>query len=196
MARNHSDPLPSHRFRLSPSIDKAVEELLTAFQEASQGVAPTEGDDIPPSDGEEEEEGDEDDEEESVLHMEDSSRREQVEDPDSLDPPHAPPPREPELPTASPHQSPGPPLCPVIQPPLRRLLVELYSQLPGPLADGRFFSPLLRYCMLASLGANGEWAPSGEISQHIAALLFCGRLTFYSEMREGLASNHHHNYHT
>lgn len=80
------------------------------------------------------------------------------------------------------------PYCPIIQPKLRKLLVALYKQLPGPHGAGQFHSAIMRYLVLAGLKPNGkgEWRPSGNISQDVSALLYTGRLTLYSAMNDGL----------
>jgi hypothetical protein len=106
-----------------------------------------------------------------------------LDDPDNLDPPLG------NLPThADPAKTgkPSPLFCKIIQPKLRAFLFSLFSQLPNPQINGRFFSPLFRYVVLASFDADGKWRVSGDITQDVAALLFTGRLTLYSEMRAGL----------
>jgi hypothetical protein len=83
----------------------------------------------------------------------------------------------------------------MMQRPLRDLLFELYTQLPGEEVSGTFFSGILRYCVISSLRADGGWVPANRITETIAALLFTGRLTLYSEMHQRLTEVGHHNYH-
>lgn len=86
---------------------------------------------------------------------------------------------------------------PIVQPALRGLLAAIFTQLPGPHASGRFYSTIMRYLVLAALKSNGkgEWRPSGDISQDVAAMLFIGRLTIFSIMDQGLEANNEYNYH-
>jgi hypothetical protein len=79
--------------------------------------------------------------------------------------------------------------CSKIQPSLRALLFLLYTQRHTEHATGRFFSVLMRYVVLSSYGINKQWLASDVITQIIAALLFTGRLTLYSEMRIGAGTN-------
>jgi hypothetical protein len=138
-------------------------------------------DEDPPSNSDPIPEQDEVDDEEFVTHLDPSTTDPPLDDPGNLDPPSAPLPTHPNptQPTKS-----SLPFCEIIQPKLRALLLSLFSQLPTPLVNGRFFSPLLRYVVLASFGTDGKW--SDDTTQDLAALLFTGRLTFYSEMRAGL----------
>lgn len=101
-----------------------------------------------------------------------------------MDPPSAPLPPHPSIQTKT-SKVRMPPYCPVIQPKLRDLLYSLFTQLPGPQAKGRFFSPIFRYLILASFGDDGKWSVANNITQDIAAFLFCGRLTLYSEIHVG-----------
>lgn len=70
-----------------------------------------------------------------------------------------------------------------IQTALQRLLFSIYAQLPEENIKGRFSSVLMRYVVLCSCSGKGKaWQPSGVISKFFAMLLFCGRLTMFSEM--------------
>lgn len=62
------------------------------------------------------------------------------------------------------------------------LLISLFTQLPRR-GDDQFFSPLLRFVVLKSVQANGQWLPARRITQIIAILLFCGRLMMMALMR-------------
>ena len=137
---------------------------------------------------------DDEEDEEFVTQLDKDILRDPTHDPDNLDPPSAPLPSHPQPP---PSQSKRriPPYCQVIQPKLRALLYALFTQLPGPHASGRFFSPLIRYLVLASFDTEGKWAISGNITQYIASLLFTGRLTLYSEMQQGLSGTEYEDFH-
>jgi hypothetical protein len=175
-------PNSEYSFPTTPDIDKACQELLSVYPLGFTDFALDKED--PPFDSELIPEQDEVDDEEFVTHL-DPSVTDPIDDPDNLDPPSAPLPTHP-----NPAKSgkPSPPFCKVIQPKLRALLFSLFSQLPNPQINGRFFSPLFRYIVLASFGVDGKWAVSGDITQDIAALLFTGRLTLYSEMHAALVS--------
>lgn len=54
------------------------------------------------------------------------------------------------------------------------LLVSLFTHLPLG-SDDKFYSPILRFVVLSSLGKNGQWLAGRRITQLFAALLFCGR---------------------
>ena len=70
-----------------------------------------------------------------------------------------------------------------IQRALQKLLFSLYAQLPEEDIKGNFSSVLMRYIVLCSCGGKGKaWQPSGVITKYFAMLLFCGRLTMFSEM--------------
>ena len=67
-----------------------------------------------------------------------------------------------------------------IQNALHALLIALFSQKAD--NNDQFFSPFIRYLVLASVNANGEWQAAGRITQKIAAILFIGRLVFAQEL--------------
>lgn len=62
------------------------------------------------------------------------------------------------------------------------LLCSLYAHLPSP-DDGLFCSPLIRFIILKSLKADGQWLPPRVITHIIAILLFCGRQVMMAMMR-------------
>ncbi|KAF7966152.1 hypothetical protein HWV62_39780, partial [Athelia sp. TMB] len=83
-----------------------------------------------------------------------------------------------------------PPHSPTIQPKLRDLLIALYCQLPTPgTKDTAFDSILVRFLILSGLKPNADWKHSGDITQTIAALTFCGRLTMYDIMTKSTHEN-------
>jgi hypothetical protein len=88
-----------------------------------------------------------------------------------------------------------PKYCSVIQPHLRKVLVALFTQVPGDGYHGSFFSVIMHYLMLSSIRANGQWISSGKITQTIAATTFCGRLTLYAAMLDSTADAQSINYH-
>lgn len=133
------------------------------------------------------------DDEEFITHYDTAPDDEFHSDPANLDPPSDVLPCSP-TPQGTKRRK-APVFCPVIQPKLRQLLFELFTQLPGAEASGKFFSPLLRYVVISSIGPGGQWEPSGDITQRISPLLFAGRLTMYSEMDKGLQAGQHHGYH-
>lgn len=65
------------------------------------------------------------------------------------------------------------------------LLVSLYTQLPTG-EDDKFFSPILRFTVLASLRQSGQWLPPRRITHLLAILLFCGREVLMSLMHQHL----------
>jgi hypothetical protein len=74
---------------------------------------------------------------------------------------------EPELPPRQIADSP-------MQAAILNLLIELYRQLPDGRED-KFFSPIIRFAVIASLRPNGQWLPPRRITRLLAVLLFCGR---------------------
>lgn len=82
---------------------------------------------------------------------------------------------------------PPPPSCPIIQPRLRALIRALYCQLPPPgTMASAFDSALVKFLVMASRLASGEWRTSSGITQLIAALTFGGRLAMYDLMAIGI----------
>jgi hypothetical protein len=65
------------------------------------------------------------------------------------------------------------------------LLIALYTQLPSGRED-KFFSPILRFVVLASLRSTGEWLPPRRITYLLAVLLFCGREVMMALMHQRL----------
>jgi hypothetical protein len=65
------------------------------------------------------------------------------------------------------------------------LLKSLYTQLPTG-NDDKFFSPILRFAVLACLQKNGQWLPPRRITHVLAVLLFCGRLVMMALMHHRL----------
>ena len=65
------------------------------------------------------------------------------------------------------------------------LLIELYRQLPDGRQD-KFFSPIIRFAIIASLRPNGQWLPPRRITQLLAVLLFCGREVVMALMHQRL----------
>lgn len=72
-----------------------------------------------------------------------------------------------------------------IQAAILGLLIALYTQLPSGRQD-KFFSPILRFAVLASLRSTGEWLPPRRITQLLAVLLFCGREVVMALMHQRL----------
>jgi len=83
---------------------------------------------------------------------------------------------------------------PEVQTPLRKLMIAIYTQLPQTRQESRFFSLLYRYLVLAAYHKDGSWKSSLMITQDIAALLFCGRLTIYSIMDDYFEGPIQHEY--
>ena len=65
------------------------------------------------------------------------------------------------------------------------LLVSLYTQLPTG-NDDKFFSPILRFAVLASLQSSGKWLEPRRITHILAVLLFCGREVMMALMHQQL----------
>ena len=73
-------------------------------------------------------------------------------------------------------------ICPVVQPVLTRLFVLLATHLPSTASDGKWFNLFLPFLVIASIRAKGEFIPSGQITQIIAAIVFLLRLTMFNIM--------------
>lgn len=171
--RNHHRPNAQYEFELPPNIKLAIDAFTDHYPNSTFKVElPSFAQDLQHI---AEEGGDEDEEEEEELAT-------------CLTPePHE---DAPEL-TAQSH-----PRQTAIQDHLHRLLFALYSQLPGSVQGDSFYSPIVRWIVLASLKKTGTWAKTGDISQLIATALFCGRLVMYNEVNMGLEPDgHHHNFH-
>jgi hypothetical protein len=65
------------------------------------------------------------------------------------------------------------------------LLISLYTQLPTG-KDDKFFSPIVRFAVLASLRSSGVWLPPRRITHLLAILLFCGREVMMALMHQRL----------
>jgi hypothetical protein len=182
-----------YNFPSTSAVATSCEKLLEVYRLPDSG-SNTHKDDEWLKDDTQVNDEDEDDEE-FVTGLDPTTDNDTADDSDNLDPPSAPLPTHLDLqPNRSKRKS--PPYCKVIQRRLGALLYALFSQLPSPECKGRFFSPLFRYLVLASFGADGKWAVAGDTTQHIAALLFTGRLTLYSKMHEGLSIAAHEDYHS
>jgi hypothetical protein len=72
-----------------------------------------------------------------------------------------------------------------IQAAILALLIALYTQLPSGRED-KFFSPILRFAVLASLRSTAGWLPPRRITHHLAILLFCGREVVMAMMHQRL----------
>jgi hypothetical protein len=80
-------------------------------------------------------------------------------------------------------------LCPIVQPALTRLFVSLATHLPSTAVDGKWFNLFLPFVVLASIREKGEFIPSGQITQIIAAILFLLRLVMFNIMDIHVVSN-------
>jgi hypothetical protein len=195
--RNHAHPSEHYSFVTPQAIRTASESLIRAYAQHKSNSPPAH----PPGEADADEELDlsitspeeEEDDEEFITDTQGSDALQYTE---NLDPPSnfqpivEPPP----LPTFAKSYHP-PPFIPIIQTSLRNLLFALFSQLPGPEASGRFFSPFLRYIVLVSLQVNSKWEVANKITQFIAALLFAGRLTLYSETHLAVERRQDESYH-
>jgi hypothetical protein len=177
--RNHKSPNPEYHFPTTAHISEACQNLLDAYP-LGHPINHTE-DCRKWSKRSPESVEDGDDDEEFITTLDIGAPNQSVDEVDDLDPPSAPLPVRPPTQKNTSHVR-IPPYCEVVQPKLRALLYSLFTQLPGPQAKGRFFSPIFRYLTLASFGENGRWSVANDITQDIAAFLFCGRLTLYSEI--------------
>jgi hypothetical protein len=182
LVRNHLAPSEEYSFPIPPNIRTSCDDLVAAFQKAGNTEAsysetvPKIPDTVI------------DDEEEFIIVSEGSVDTPDLEEASvtmfSLRNAHTP------GETRSP-----PTYCPIIQPLLRRVLVALFTQVPGDGCDGSFFSVIMHYLMLSSIRANAQWIPSGKITQTIAAHTFCGRLTLYAHMLDSTPVGQSINYH-
>jgi hypothetical protein len=183
LVRTHISPSDEYSFDIPPHIRTLCDELVAAFQQAEDPTAVYEDDaDAPP----EIPDNNAEDDEEFMVASEDviDGTPEPTSAPKPVRSAHGPS----EIRAT-------PTYCPIIQPKLRKLLVALYSQVPGEGSFGSFFSVIMHYLMLSSIRAHGQWIPSGRITHTIAALTFGGRLTLYSHMDDGLEEGQAHQYH-
>jgi hypothetical protein len=72
-----------------------------------------------------------------------------------------------------------------IQTAILELIISLYTQLPIG-GDDKFFSPIIRFAVLASLQRTGQWLPPRRITHLLAVLLFCGREVIMALMHRRL----------
>ena len=166
--KNYLHPNPEYNFKVPQHIGEAIDELVQALRQASDGAdAEVESDEAAE---------DRDDDGEPWLDDEVETPSEEETENEIVTP---------TMPTAPERSSRAPYFCPVVQPKLRKLLVALYMEQPEPQSDRQFFSVFMRYALLSSIRPKGEWKKSGQISQTIAALTFTGRLTLYSVMDDG-----------
>ena len=68
------------------------------------------------------------------------------------------------------------------------LLITLYVHLPLG-AEDKLYSPVLRFLVLSSRKKSGQWALPHRITQFIAILLFCGRLTMMALMHRAVLAD-------
>jgi hypothetical protein len=80
-------------------------------------------------------------------------------------------------------------LCPIVQPALTRLFVSFATHLPSTTVDGKWFNLFLPFVVLASIREKGEFIPSSQITQIIAAILFLLRLVMFNIMDIHVVSN-------
>lgn len=91
---------------------------------------------------------------------------------------------------------PMPPFCNVIQPKLRAVIHSLFCQHPPKGKDPDKFNGLLvRFLVMSAVKKNGDWRHSASVTQTIAAITFCGRLTMYSMMLEAIRLQPDANFH-
>jgi hypothetical protein len=180
VVRNHANPCPDYTFNVPESISKACQELLEAFKCVGDQETVGEEDELPPT---------------LEQNLEDEEFAEHNDQDDSDAPLHLPADSTYSTPYGGAETRNPPHFCPIIQPKLHNLLVQLYTQVPGSVSSGPFFNPLIRYLVLSSIEKQGKWSSSSAITQRIAALLFTGRLTLYSLMEEQLIKNGSVQYH-
>jgi hypothetical protein len=65
------------------------------------------------------------------------------------------------------------------------LLVALFTQLPTGEED-KFYSPIIRFTVLASMRQSGRWLSPRQITHLLAVLLFCGREVLMALMHQRL----------
>jgi hypothetical protein len=191
---NHSTPSTVYNFPTSQAISTAAQNLIDVYPLSPLQSPPLPDELPPPYDPLIPDE--DDDDEEFITHTEARTADDLLGDPDNLDPPSTSLPTHP-IPPEQQSKHRCPPYCLIIQPQLRSLLFALFAQLPDPDTNGRFFSPLIRYLVLAGLEPDGKWRVAGDLTQDIAACLFTGRLTLYSEMNQGrIDPGSHESYHS
>jgi len=182
LVRNHLAPSEEYSFSIPPNIRTCCDELVTAFQTAGNThagyteIVPEISDTFAADD------------EEFIVAREGLAEEQDLDQAlvTMFSPRSAHAPGE----TRSP-----PKCCPIIQPCLRKVLVALFTQIPGDGCNGSFFSVIMHYLMLSSIRANGQWISSGKITQFIAATTFCGRLTLYAHMLDSTIVGQSINYH-
>lgn len=187
----YKDPQPEYHFPISPTLSTACNDLLEAFDQAKGTNVVIEEDPQVDEDPKVDDDRDErhmvQDEEEFMVHSD------QPRDDDDPDP--GPLPDSPELPTKNRTLKP-PKYCPIIQPKLHQLLFETYSELPSGENKGQFYSYLMRYLVLSSIGPKAEWKQSSVITQAFSALLFGARLVMFAHMDKNLEETKEGTYHT
>jgi Orsellinic acid/F9775 biosynthesis cluster protein D len=72
---------------------------------------------------------------------------------------------------------------------LMHFLGVLYTAKPGSVKEGPLDNPLHQFILLTSLRVKKQWRPASQITQTIAALTFCGRLTFAHLIHEHAAQH-------
>jgi hypothetical protein len=184
LVQNHTDPSPEHEFPINHAVSLACKELADAFKEAKQSDLQAGN-----QSAEEEEDGSNPppDEEEFIVHS-DNHR-------DANDPDPGPLPDSPEPHPSTKTKGNLVDLCPVIQPKLHSLLFEIYRDLPSAENPGQFYSVLMRYLLLSSIRNNGEWKPSGVITQYLSALLFGARIVMFAHMHRSMEGSPDRTYH-
>jgi hypothetical protein len=173
LVRNYSNPSDAYSFTSPKSLDDACEELLQAFEDSRLPHDPAD-------------------------HINDDDVHVPIDDEELL----VPAPTNPDLPISVDTTTRGaitslkpPAWCPIIQGKLRKLLIAIYTHLPGSEGSGQFFNVIMRCMLLLSIRESGVWLSSGNISQKAAAYLFAGRLIMSSiidELREESGQYTHH----
>jgi hypothetical protein len=88
-----------------------------------------------------------------------------------------------------------PPYC-NIQPKLCALILAIFMQLPSPESNGCFFNPIFHFLVISAVGVSGKWKSASNSMQDIAALLFTGSLTLYSEIHGAVPAAGHEDFYS
>ena len=82
---------------------------------------------------------------------------------------------------------------PIYNDPIQSLLIELlfalYTDVPNGLSDDGFRSVFVRYIVLTSVKASGQWRTPSDITPRVAGILFTGRVTFGYKMLQHQSTN-------
>jgi hypothetical protein len=170
LLRNIRAPNEDYCFTVPESISTVAHNLYRELENACLG--PTISDDMDESNDPELESDDEDDEDSPVDQPILPHHLDETDEPSI------------QYPYGATERRPIPRFHDAVQHILSRLLRLLYTQNPNDGEDNPFRSVFMRYIVLSSLRADGNWSPPSVITQVMSAILFGGRITIAGIMLE------------